>query len=181
MVSQEFQAAVNQGNLLRARIMLKDSLLVDPTFLQFNELLAYGRTRLPDLIEPFDGELLNMEPSCWNQDQMNMELVQLVNNFSLERINHLKKVIEVVKADDIKKYELQKKSQRDCTHRSIADFGGKRQRQEAVQEIVHGARLVRGLLRQADKNGKWNPEDIEKMEQAARWILKNIKKYKEGR
>jgi len=44
MVSPEFNSAVKTGNLLRVRIMLKDSLIVDPTFAQFNEMLAYART-----------------------------------------------------------------------------------------------------------------------------------------
>ena len=34
MVSQEFKASVADKNLLRTRIMLKDSFVVDPTFVQ---------------------------------------------------------------------------------------------------------------------------------------------------
>ena len=38
-LTREFVEAVSQGNLLRVKIMLKDSLLVDTSFEQFNEMI----------------------------------------------------------------------------------------------------------------------------------------------
>ena len=37
-ITNEFTEAVQAGNKMRVRIMLKDSLLVDPTAAQFNEM-----------------------------------------------------------------------------------------------------------------------------------------------
>ena len=88
MVSQEFKASVADKNLLRTRIMLKDSFVVDPTFVQLDEMLSYARGHLPDLFIPFDGECLENDIAKWNRDVMNEELVRLVTNFSEIRINH---------------------------------------------------------------------------------------------
>ena len=54
MVSREFKAAVSDKNLLRTRIMLKDSFVVDPTFSQLSEMLSYVRTHLPGIFVSFD-------------------------------------------------------------------------------------------------------------------------------
>ena len=54
MISPEFKAAIKGNNLLRTRIMLKDSFVLDPTFAQLEEMLAYARKYLPDLLVPFD-------------------------------------------------------------------------------------------------------------------------------
>lgn len=103
MITQEFKSTVLNKNLLRTRIMLKNSLIVDPTFLQFDEMLEYAQRILPNLFCSFESDVLENDSSKWTENQMNIELVELVNNFSLERINHLKKVIETVKKDKIKK------------------------------------------------------------------------------
>lgn len=64
MLSPDYITAIKSGALLRARIMLKDSLIVDPTFAQFNEMLAYTRREMPNLLVPHDGEILEtIEPS----------------------------------------------------------------------------------------------------------------------
>ena len=96
MVSQEFKASVADKNLLRTRIMLKDSFVVDPTLAQFDEMLSYASGHLPDLFTQFDGEYLENDISKWNRDVMNEELVRLVTNFSKTRIDHLKKVVSKV-------------------------------------------------------------------------------------
>lgn len=99
MVSQEFKQVVSSQNVLRARIMLKDSLLIDPTFHQFDEMLRYATKEnlLPGLIDDHDGfEFEDDDKSKWTEDLMNEELVQIVNNFSYERIAHLKKVVSNV-------------------------------------------------------------------------------------
>ncbi len=41
-LTPEFMTAVRNNNLLRVRIMLKDSLLVDKRFVQFTEMRQYA-------------------------------------------------------------------------------------------------------------------------------------------
>ena len=43
-VTQEFKQAVLQNNNLKTKIMLKDSLLVDTSFNQFDEMLRYAES-----------------------------------------------------------------------------------------------------------------------------------------
>lgn len=96
MVSPEFRATVSEGNLLRTRIMLKDSFVLDPTFAQFEEMLDYAKPYFPDLFDPFDGGFLEDDTSKWDEALMNEELVQLISNFSEERVDHLKMVVAKV-------------------------------------------------------------------------------------
>lgn len=41
-ITNEFTEAVQSGKMMRVRIMLKDSLLVDPTAAQFDEMERYA-------------------------------------------------------------------------------------------------------------------------------------------
>ena len=44
-ISREFQNAVKEKNILRIRIMLKDSLLIDRSFSMFKKLLEHTEER----------------------------------------------------------------------------------------------------------------------------------------
>ena len=61
MISEEFRAAVSDNNRLRVRVLLKDSLLSDPTFKQFDEMLSYVKDKIPDIMLPFDGKNLEKD------------------------------------------------------------------------------------------------------------------------
>jgi hypothetical protein len=84
--TREFVEAVTQGNLLRVRIMLKDSLLVDTSFNQFNEMIKYAGPKLSELwiCDEEDDEVFSQ-----STDDLNYILVGLVNSFSKRRVNHL--------------------------------------------------------------------------------------------
>lgn len=98
MLTSDFKAAISDKNIIRTKIMLKDSLIIDPTFVQFEEMLFYAKEHLPEILVPFDGEQLENNKTKWNKNVMNDEMTQLISNFSEERIDHLKKVIaEVLK------------------------------------------------------------------------------------
>ena len=59
MLSEEFKSAVSSKNLLLVRIMLKDSLLIDPSFKLFDEMLYFSQSNgLQELVVAFDGETL---------------------------------------------------------------------------------------------------------------------------
>lgn len=92
-LTREFIEAVTQGNLLRVRIMLKDSLLVDTSFEQFKEMLSYAEPRLKDLwvSNDEDDEEFSQSP-----DELNNILVGLVNNFSKRRVTHLMGLIHKI-------------------------------------------------------------------------------------
>ena len=81
-LTQEFRYAVEQGNLLRVRIMLKDSLLVDTSFEQFNEMIRFAELKLDNLwINDEDDN----EEFSQSTDELNIILAGLIK--CLEKIN----------------------------------------------------------------------------------------------
>lgn len=98
-ISQEFKEAVEEKKLIRVRIMLKDSLLVDPTLMQFEELENYAASNLSDLYVEHDGEALHDDAGAWTQDYLNQQMVTAVSNFSKERIGLLKRMVRHIYSD----------------------------------------------------------------------------------
>lgn len=193
MVSLEFKSAVEDRNLLRIRIMLKDSLVIDPTFVQFDELFAYARMKLPDIVEPFDGEILVNDSSMWNRTEMDRQLVKLVNNFSEKRIQYVKAIVSKVCESDIKK--IQAKKQTVC---KTKDFSGtsdkektsvvdsffstrKENRQNALRQITADIRKMDSILDGVHMRGEWRMGDVYDIENAAQRIMTAIQDYKKNK
>ena len=91
-LTNAFKEAVSSNNVRRVRIMMKDSLLNDPTFSEFNEMISTAGD-LSGLFDKHDGRDLNNDKNMWNDSYMNELMVQIVGNFSHERIDHLKDVV----------------------------------------------------------------------------------------
>ena len=199
MVSSEFNSAIKSGNLLRARIMLKDSLIVDPTFAQFSEMLAYARRELPELLVPNDNSDLEDDRSKWNKDLMNTELVEIVNNFSEVRIDHLKKVISVVLAEKIKTAPTVKMTspatQQPRTSQGRAQFSNhppyssaaeieqqkKAARKQALSQITNSSKKIESVMSSVQSKGAWYLSDIRELEDAANQILASARNYRNNR
>lgn len=92
-LTKEFMDAVQEEKLIRVRIMLKDSLLIDPTGAQFDEMEKYASGSMADLYTEHDGEPLSFDVGTWNEDYLNQQMVTVVNNFSKERIELLKGMV----------------------------------------------------------------------------------------
>lgn len=95
-VTNAFHEAVSAGNLRRVHIMMGDSLLLDPTFKTFKEMEAAAKS-LVDLYEPHDGREFKLNKSEWNDDYMNDLQVQVISNFSRERVQHLQDVVHYLR------------------------------------------------------------------------------------
>lgn len=95
-LTKAFYDAVNSGNKRMVRIMMEDSLLVDLSFEQFKEMEA-AASGMKGLYEEHDGRSLNMDKSTWNDDYMNKIMVQVITNFSHERVDHLKEVVRYLR------------------------------------------------------------------------------------
>ena len=90
-VTAEFKEAVLKKNLLRVRIMLKDSLLVDTSFKQFDEMIKYAESKLESTIwidDQEDDDIFSQSP-----EELNNILAGLVNHFSKRRVRCLKGMI----------------------------------------------------------------------------------------
>lgn len=92
-ITNEFMEAVQSEKMMRVRIMLKDSLLVDPTATQFDEMERYANEKLGNIYTEHDGEKLNFDVDAWNEEYLNQQMVTVVNCFSKERIDLLKGIV----------------------------------------------------------------------------------------
>lgn len=95
-ITESFRKAVSLGDVRGIRIMMKDSLLVDPTFYEFDEMEKVARG-INGLYDAHDGREFIHESSSWNDDYMNKLMVQVIGNFSHERIDHLKRVVRYLR------------------------------------------------------------------------------------
>lgn len=183
MISQEFKSTVLDKNLLRTRIMLKDSFVVDPTFAQFDEMLSYARAYLPSLFVPFDGENLENDAAKWNVNVMNEELVQLVTNFSEVRINHLKKVVaKVLESESIK---IRRKRIEEAS-KPLRNRGGplttkESARRNALGILKNEGIKIQSILKSVNAQRRWTSTNVDEMERAARAILRAAQEYRKNR
>lgn len=100
-ISKEFAQTVLEKNYLRTRIMLKDSLLIDKTFMLFNEMQLYASAHE---LDPWMSPNIPLERAekPWTEDIMNYELIALVNDFTKEHVTYVKEIIsEVYKVNTI--------------------------------------------------------------------------------
>lgn len=87
-----FYEAIQSGNVVRVRIMMKNSLLSDPSFAEFAEM-ERAAASMSGLYDQYDGGELISDKSQWTNSYMDKLMVKLMSNFSPERISHLKEVV----------------------------------------------------------------------------------------
>ena len=75
---------------------MKNSLYFEPAFQQFEEMDRIAKKCKLDVYVPYDNGPLSENTSEWTEDYMNRLMVALVDNFSKERVAHLKKVIRYI-------------------------------------------------------------------------------------
>lgn len=109
-ITQEFRNAVTQNDVRTVRIMLKDSLVVDPSFTEFNQMIGLSSSLL-GLFDAHDGELLNYDISQWSKDYMDEQMVQVVYNFSKERVELLKSICTHLYGARVAKIENERKTE----------------------------------------------------------------------
>lgn len=101
-VTKAFYDSVENGNVLRVHIMMKDSLLADPTFEEF-DAMEQAAQNMEGLYQPHDGRPFIIDCSQWNDAYMSKQMVQVVSNFSRERVAHLKEVVRYLRPVEEKK------------------------------------------------------------------------------
>ena len=95
-VTNSFYNSVSLGKVLEVRIMMEDSLLVDPTFAEFDEMEKVA-SKLEGLYDKHDGHAFNENRETWDDSYMNKLMVEVLDNFSHERIEHLKEVVQYLR------------------------------------------------------------------------------------
>lgn len=91
-----FVDAVNNKNIRSIRIMMKNSLLVDTTFREYNEM-ERAVSGIPEVFVAHDGKELIEDKSQWNEEYISRVMTQVISNFSHERVNHLKEVVRYLR------------------------------------------------------------------------------------
>lgn len=95
-LTDAFYNAVRSGNVRRVRIMMRDSLLVDTTFAEY-EAMEKVVASMKNLYDEHDGKKFIEDRNLWNDDYMNKVMVKVISNFSHERIEHLKEVVRYLR------------------------------------------------------------------------------------
>lgn len=95
-LTKAFYEAVSENDVRGIRIMMKNSLLVDPTFREFAEM-EKETASIKGLYDEHDGRAFNNNKETWNDEYMDRLMVQVVRNFSHERIKHLKDVVRYLR------------------------------------------------------------------------------------
>lgn len=101
MISADFKKAVQIGDEEKVKMMLKNSLTMDLTFTQFKSMLEYTLKFIPNIIESHDGSKFESKEN-WDKDYASLLKYDLVDNFSAERIQHIKEVQQYVYAAELK-------------------------------------------------------------------------------
>ena len=135
-ITKEFIEAVESGKTLRVRIMLKDILLVDPTAAKFDEMEAYASSALGNIYDEHDGETLNYDVTGWNEDYLNEQMVEVVNNFSKERVDLLKGMVRHIYRDQVQKIRSEESASHTQEKRAVS------QKHIGVGVTVAGAALA---------------------------------------
>ena len=130
-LTNAFYEAVQSGNVRRVRIMMQDSLLVDPTFSEFNamEKVAAAMTGLYD---KHDGKEFIEDQTLWSDEYMDSVMVKVLSNFSHERINHLKEVVRYLRP--VTKTAPLKQEQTSCRTVSTRQHNSYKEEKRRCQE-----------------------------------------------
>jgi hypothetical protein len=96
-LTNSFYKAVEDKDLQMIRIMMKDSLLYDRSFKTFKEMEKAASSL--SLYEPHDGREFKMDKKDWNDDYMNELMVEVISNFSHERVQHLQEVVRYLRPE----------------------------------------------------------------------------------
>lgn len=162
-VDIEFQDAVKNDDRDLVRIMLKDSIMIDPTLDMYKVLSSYAEENLSmPLYEKYDG-IAFADESDWNKNYFNQEMIKLLDNFSKERIIHLEKVCKKIYSGYIKKKEKINNIKK-YTKRIDADKGAilrqkKRKKGNEFGDIIENV-IFKNKRKKNSKNKRSEAENI---------------------
>lgn len=96
-ITSTFREAVKSKSVRKVRIMMEDSLLVDPTFRKFEEMEKEAESMKDILYDKHDGREFRRDKCTWDENYMNELMVQVIRNYSHERVDHLKEVVRYLR------------------------------------------------------------------------------------
>ena len=141
----------DNGEIKRLRYIFLDSLDVDPTFESYKEEFEYCCKNIPEMFEPYK-ELspLKKDPSEWNDTYWIDIKMDLKENYSLKRFEHMMEVAKVVYADKIKRIEQQERKEKEEAERR------QKEREEQLANAAQKNKTV--IVNQAAQTVKTEPK-----------------------
>ncbi len=130
-MTSKFKNKVAAGDIIAARIMIANELMLDPRGYSFHEMLDYAASRLPNLFEIYDGKGgYTTDEASWNEDYLSQVKSDLNYNFSKERLDYYEKVAKSVlkeKAEELERSEPQVKTTTSSQHgeRTTRDYSSR--------------------------------------------------------
>ena len=139
-ISPEFMNFVGNEELIQIRSYLANYMIVDQSFETYEEAFKYASERV-SILQEHDGSILEQDCEKWNKEYLNEQLVAVVSNFSAERLEHIKNVINVVldspakdKSVAIRSIDQDKKTSR--TGRTVVEERELSVKQPAKQQVT---------------------------------------------
>lgn len=99
----------DSGNVRALKYVFADSLDIDPTFETFSEDYEYCKNLNGFLVPYMRLFPLLEDPTEWNEAYWARMKVDLINNFSEERFNHMMEVVKVLKKEEIEQIVKKRK------------------------------------------------------------------------
>lgn len=96
-----FEETLRKKNILKIRLMMKNSLLYDSSFKSFDEMEKLAEKYKVNIWQDSSVEVLIKRDKPWTIDDVNYELTAIVSSFTKERIAYLKDLITDVYNSDI--------------------------------------------------------------------------------
>lgn len=91
-ISKELLDAVNNNDIVMVKIILQNSMLLDPSFASYDEELAFALKHFPNLYDSHDGTAFKSDSAMWTKNYLDELMTDLTLNFSRERVSHIRKV-----------------------------------------------------------------------------------------
>lgn len=134
MITKKFEEIVKNGNKLEIKVALKNRLLFARDINSFDEMLEYVKRKGIDVYEKHDNRSFPSESSReWNDKLLDKEINDLIDNFSKERIDNIRKLIAKLEnktsQNDIKIIGTQS-SERSNSKRSFSQNNSNREKHE---------------------------------------------------
>lgn len=163
-----FEEALRENNIIRIRLMMKNSLLYDPSFKSFDEMETLAEKYKVNIWQDSAAEVLIKRDKPWTIDDVNYELTAIVSHFTKERIVYLKDLITDVYCSDINinTINYSKKYKNDSNkvnyeRKLITNFLN-------MQILINDARRDKSINLSADA---WQNINLSKR------VINNVKKY----
>lgn len=103
MIDQYIKNYIQDNDIISLKISLKDSVIYDPSFKQYDEIYNSIVENIGDIYETHNGEKFEFSIENITKDELNRQLGLLMINFSKERIEFIREMCKILYNDKIEK------------------------------------------------------------------------------